>query len=111
MLELSTTPQKNAGYVGWPSFKENSPNVRNNPLPEHDSFSVNAVMEEFSYITPIEIILGELIKHKVIQQAKETGKYVLRTNDTYLIKKGKEFKKLLYGLIYFGWVQIYKPRK
>ncbi|RDX89272.1 hypothetical protein CR513_29027, partial [Mucuna pruriens] len=39
------------------------------------------------------------------------GKCVLCVDDTCLIKKGKEFKELLQGLIGFGWVQIYKPRK
>ncbi|RDX90849.1 hypothetical protein CR513_27245, partial [Mucuna pruriens] len=54
-------------------------------------------MEEFSHIvrrakdiqTSTKVILGELIKYKVIQQAEKTGKYVLHADDLYLIKKGK----------------------
>ncbi|RDX77788.1 hypothetical protein CR513_42038, partial [Mucuna pruriens] len=61
--------------MGWLSFKENSLNIGNNSLPEHNGSSINVIMGEGDYMvkrakevqTPMKDVFRELMKHKIIR--------------------------------------------
>ncbi|RDX75145.1 hypothetical protein CR513_45010, partial [Mucuna pruriens] len=74
--------------IEWLNFKENTPNINNNPLPEygklaiHDKSSINAIIKEEDGIerieevrTPMRFIFKKLIQYEVIMEGTEIGIY------------------------------------
>ncbi|RDX98128.1 hypothetical protein CR513_18975, partial [Mucuna pruriens] len=68
--------------IGWLNFKENSPNINNNPLPEHGKLDVNAIIEEEDMVerveevrTPIRFIFEKLVQQKVIMERVSMDMY------------------------------------
>ncbi|RDX70667.1 hypothetical protein CR513_50057, partial [Mucuna pruriens] len=90
--------------MGWLSFKENSPNVGNIPLPWHKNPAIKDVAERVQ--TPMGFVFNELLKYKIIsKESVGVGESSICSN----IKES--YTKLLQNLMDSGLVRVYKGRK
>ncbi|KAJ1378139.1 G-patch domain [Sesbania bispinosa] len=106
----------------WLNFKEDSPNVGNNPLPGHESSGVNAIGESLGYHlikkisnvkTPMKVIFEELCEFGGIKGLTETErsndkemKCGFHCSDEHSIEECDEFKQILQSMMDAHLIQI-----
>lgn len=100
--------------AGWINFKENNPNVGDNPLPGHGGSTVNVVEEHQELIRdvekikmPLKIIFSELYKAGMIEGGgHEEDTCCLHPGANHHIEECTQANKILQKLMDMNWVQV-----
>ncbi|XP_027368366.1 uncharacterized protein LOC113874337 [Abrus precatorius] len=105
----------------WLNFKENTPNIGNNPLPGHGGSLVNVIKEESAYIlkrkveevtTLLKVIFAELCKANMIKGfVHEESMCDMHPDASHSIENCQEFKHALQTLMDKHLVQIGCPKE
>ena len=104
----------------WHTFQEDSPNIRNNPLANHGSLSVNTMGEGKSQelkqigdvLTPKRFILEALRETSVIECDGNKGdSCLMHSGVLHDVERCPIAEDLLQGLICRGQIEIHSAKK